>query len=143
MTAVPKLKHRMRGEIKRKRTPTTHRQVSRELDKVFSQYIRKRDGKCMVHANPRNGLPFGCSKVLQCNHLVSRNNMRLRWDEKNCVAACREVNLWAHYNQDDWYALWRRLFPERIEYLDISRRNHKKYSLIELQILLTHYTAKP
>ncbi len=50
-----------------------------KADKVFSLYIRERDGRCSC---------CGESHRLQCMHVISRRYRRLRWNPKNAVAGC-------------------------------------------------------
>lgn len=63
----------------------------KEADRLFSLYIRKRDGKCQVE---------GCVQPynLQCAHLISRRYMATRWDVGNAVA----LDLYHHklYTED-------------------------------------------
>lgn len=51
-----------------------------ECDKLFSLYIRKRDGKCQV---------CGDTERLQCAHGFSRRYHNTRWDELNAFALCQ------------------------------------------------------
>jgi len=69
----------------------TRSYLIKQLDKVFSEYIRKRDAD-------GNGFVccFTCGKRLhwkeiQCGHFQSRKHYATRWDEQNCQpqdAAC-------------------------------------------------------
>lgn len=56
----------------------------KELDRVFSIWIRKRDRNCIT---------CGSIKQLQCGHFVSRRFFATRWDEKNCAAQCVSCNV--------------------------------------------------
>lgn len=51
----------------------------KKLDKLFSQFIRKRDEKCLI-----------CYKMdkLHCAHIFSRKHFNTRWDEDNAVTLC-------------------------------------------------------
>jgi hypothetical protein len=55
-----------------------------ELDRLFSLYIRWRDGRCVQ---------CGATENLTCGHLFSRAHYRTRWDEKNAAAQCAGHNL--------------------------------------------------
>lgn len=62
----------------------TRSQLVKELDKVFSEYIRKRDAD-----HNGNVSCFTCGKVahwkeMQCGHFQSRKHYATRWDEQNC-----------------------------------------------------------
>lgn len=52
------------------------------LDKLFSEFIRRRDGfcqRCWGHRGWKN---------LQCSHYIKRRFRATRWDEDNCCALC-------------------------------------------------------
>lgn len=109
-----------------------------ELDRVFSLYIRARDGyKCIRHAGV-----VRCSGDMQCNHLISRAKLRLRWDERNAVCGCSSLNLWAHYNDADWRELWQRLYPDRVEYLMRLKNAPGKYPNSILKLMIREYERK-
>lgn len=62
------------------------------LDRVFSEYIRRRDAD-------ENGYIkcISCGKRVHwkeadAGHYVNRKHMNLRWDEKNVNAQCRSCN---------------------------------------------------
>lgn len=62
----------------------------KKADDEFSQWIRKRDGKCSY---PQ------CSvteiKKLQCSHYHGRRHSATRYDPENCIALC-----WLHHFKD-------------------------------------------
>lgn len=55
--------------------------AEREADRVFSLWIRKRDGRCVVP---------GCRsrRSLECAHILTRAHRRIRWAAENAVALC-------------------------------------------------------
>ena len=109
-----------------------------ELDRVFSLYIRARDGyRCMMA-----GHGCKCGGYMQCNHLLSRAKYRTRWDEQNAVCGCGGHNQWAHYNEADWRELWQYLFPKRVDYLMRLKNAPAKYSNSMLQIMIRDYQKK-
>jgi hypothetical protein len=111
----------------------------KNLDTVFSLYIRERDGFTCV-ARPH---PFcKCTEVMQCNHLVSRSNYRLRWEPLNAICGCAGLNTWAHYHTVEWDKLWRELFPERVAMLDRLKGLKSKYSNADLELMLKHFEDK-
>ena len=67
----------------------SRKQLVRQLDKVFSEYIRARDKKCIC---------CGTQEDLQCGHLLSRVAYSTRWDEDNAHAQCRKCNLVHEHN---------------------------------------------
>lgn len=59
----------------------------RKVDKLFSQYIRQRDGHCMYRFKC-----FGQTqdiKELQCSHWQKRRSEGTRFDPDNCDASCK------------------------------------------------------
>lgn len=73
---------------KSKSAPTTAK-LKKELDRVFSIYIRlKFPKRC-----------YTCGKVdvtLQCGHFVSRQYLATRWSEDNCRPQCVGCNLFGN-----------------------------------------------
>ena len=61
-----------------------------KADKLFSAFIRKRDGHCVK---------CGKSGLLHCHHIISRSAKSVRWDEDNAIALCPGCHRnWAHAN---------------------------------------------
>lgn len=60
-----------------------------KADKMFSRYIRLRDGKCVRCGRRgeknKNGDPI---KGLQCSHYFGRGKESTRFDELNCDSLC-------------------------------------------------------
>ena len=57
-------------------------------DKIFSKYIRKRDGKCqrcgsLVRYNDKDE-PISHNN----SHFITRGNWKVRFNENNCVCLC-------------------------------------------------------
>lgn len=57
--------------------------ITRKLDSLVSQYVRARDGRCVV---------CGSTDNLQCGHFISRVFINTRWDLRNCNAQCAACN---------------------------------------------------
>lgn len=58
------------------------------LDKLFSEFIRNRDGQC---------LRCGKKDTLQCSHIASRKHLAGRWNEWNAITLCYSCHLhWWH-----------------------------------------------
>lgn len=55
----------------------------RPEDKIFSTYIRKRDGKCVY---------CGSSYNLQCSHYHGRRKESVRFDPENCDTLCAKCH---------------------------------------------------
>jgi hypothetical protein len=64
----------------------------RPADKVFSEFIRRRDGRC-VYATP-HCKNWATWRELTCSHFIKRRYNAVRYDPKNCDAACRSCHRW-------------------------------------------------
>jgi 5-methylcytosine-specific restriction endonuclease McrA len=69
------------------------RTIKRELDKLFSQYLRKIIGKCENCGRKDN---------LQIHHLFSRRYMALRYDPDNILVLCSGCHFHFHNNPLLW-----------------------------------------
>jgi hypothetical protein len=127
----------MKGKIKRVHPKTSYKRLMKELDTVFSLYIRARDGHCLL-----KGWRCRCGGPLQCNHLISRKVLRLRWDAMNAVAGCAAHNGYSHWNQIEWYDYWNERWPEWAKYIKLARHDKQKYSSVQLQLLIDEYKRK-
>lgn len=70
--------------VKKKAYSAERKALVKEADRVFSLYIRKRDGHCVC---------CGTTENLQCGHLFTRGTYSTRWDEDNAFAQCGGCNL--------------------------------------------------
>jgi len=85
--------------IGKKKIKTKSRsQLVKELDQIFSRYIRLRDAD-------KNGICscITCSakvhwKNIQCWHFLTRGNYKYRWSENNCFAQCMPCNIYKSWN---------------------------------------------
>lgn len=118
------------------KTKTTHKRtrkaIVRELDKVFSEYIRKRDGQCIV---------CGVRRGLQCGHLFTRAAYSTRWDEWNAWGQCPSCNMRHEY---DWMPMQNAVARKGID-VDLLYSKHKKvqkYSDSDLEGLIEFYKEK-
>lgn len=80
---------RSRGISKTKTKPKkTLSKYKKELDAIFSKYIRYRDaGKCYTCGLQKE------PKQMQNGHFVPRQYLAVRWDEINCHCQCYACNM--------------------------------------------------
>ena len=110
-----------------------------KLDKVFSEYIRKRD--------TRNGVfkCISCGSILpyeqaDCGHYVNRKHMSTRFDEMNCNAQCRSCNRFDEGNIQGYRRGLVALYGEQqVNLLEAKKHNFRKYSDFEYEVLIKHY----
>ena len=117
-----------------KRLPSM-KSLTKKLDLVFSQYIRKRDyGKPCISCGRRG--------PLQAGHWIKRQHRSVRWDEHNCHGQCVRCNLWLHGNDGAYaLALVDKYGRGVVDDLMKKKRLVAKFSRINLECLLAHYQS--
>lgn len=108
----------------------------KKLDAVFSIYIRRRYAvndisKCVTCGKEDHW------KSLQCGHFMSRKHMSTRWDEDNCQVQCAGCNVF-RYGEQYKFSLY--LGNNLAEQLHIKSKEVCKFTEVELQELIQHYT---
>ena len=110
-----------------------------KLDKVFSEYIRKRDTHNSVFKC------ISCGRVLpyeqaDCGHYINRKHMATRFDEMNCNAQCRSCNRFDEGNMQGYRRGLVVLYGEQqVTLLEAKKHNFRKYSDFEYEVLIKHY----
>ena len=110
-----------------------------KLDKVFSEYIRKRD--------TNNGVfrCISCGKLLpyeqaDCGHYINRKHMATRFDEMNCNAQCRSCNRFDEGNMQGYRrGLVAEYGEQKVLILESKKNTTRKYSDFEYEVLIKHY----
>ena len=125
-------------------TESTNEDLKKDLDKVFSEYIRKRD--CFLSTRTlTSGKCITCNKFfpyseLDCGHYVPRSNMSTRWHEDNCHAQCIECNRLLSGNLGKYSETLKKAWiGDKLERLG---KKIKKYSQFEMLQLKTVYREK-
>lgn len=72
--------------------------IVKQLDTVFSQYIRRRDSKDDMCSCSTCGVVKPI-KQMQAGHFMSRGKYSTRWDEMNVHAQCQGCNMWKQGQQ--------------------------------------------
>ena len=91
--------------------------LQKECDSLFSLLIRS-VGKCQAKEYTK----VTCGGHLQCAHIISRSNRRLRWDTMNAICMCAGHHRYFTTKAEAWY--WDFLpkyFPEKSEYVKKHR----------------------
>ena len=96
-----------------------------DADKLFSQWIRMRDGwQCRVCGSPLN---------IQCGHLVSRRYRAIRFSPLNAVAICARDHVFYTHRPIEWEAWVEERFPGRLAVLKaqaLAAHEHPDYEAI-------------
>ncbi len=119
----------------KKSSKSERKKLIKKLDKIFSEYIRLRDGyKCVLCGSRTN---------VQAGHLITRNKYSTRWNEENVFAQCKSCN-YRHEYQPEIYTSWYiEKFGEK-KYLDLVKRSNVivKYKNYDLETMIEHYKQK-
>ena len=107
----------------------------KRCDKLFSQFIRLKHGKCEQCEE---------TETIQPSHCYGRANMSVRWDELNVLCLCNNHHReWERMSQKDrehflidWYG--ENIFRELLK----KKNEEYKWSIIELQALANTLKAK-
>lgn len=141
------VKRRVKPSVARKaKVGTTNRpkrktrsQLVKELDKVFSEYIRRRDdGKPCVTCDVRK--PW---REMQACHYISRGKYGTRWDETNVHAGCYRCNVLLKGNYTE-YALFmvQTYGAEHLSYLKDKSLNAPKITTPEIEEKIADYKER-
>jgi len=112
--------------------------IVNNLDKVFSEYIRRRYAK--------NGIAecVTCGKKdhwknLQAGHFMSRKHYATRWDDENVEVQCMACNV---YRYGEQYLFAKHLGQEKADELLAKSRTMVKIKDWELQDMIEIYKKK-
>lgn len=75
------------------------------LDRSVRNIIIASDTKCAAAEWHR--VIFPCGGPIQVNHKIERELLPTRWDLRNVLPGCRDLNLWAKKNPRRWRAMLR------------------------------------
>ena len=124
-----------------KRKPTV-KSLKRKLDRIFSEYIRRRDSQPDGY-----GHCCTCGKVLKwqdgdCCHFIRRACNNTRFNEKNCNLGCRHCNRGGERNASYAAFLIERYGPNILTELAELEHQTKRWFTWELEELIEIYTKK-
>ena len=117
-------------------------QLKKELDRVYSIYIRtkySRDGLVQCYT---------CGAVNEigrtdCGHFWSRRYGNTRWDEQNTRPQCRKCNRYQEGNKPAFAnALVREYGDGILEDLEIRAKAPFKYNRLEIEKYIQEYKTK-
>ena len=85
----------------KKKPKPSYASLKRQLDKVFSEFIRRR-------FNPCKCITCGVVKPwkeMQCGHFIPRHYLAGRWHILNCAVQCASCNVWGRGRYPE-FAAW-------------------------------------
>lgn len=111
-----------------KKKSKTRWQLVKELDAIFSKFIRQRDSDYSWICTCVTCWAKAHWKTMHCCHFLSRSNYKYRWDEDNCFWGCYRCNVILKWNYIP-YTLFmiNKYGKERVEYM----QNDKELSKIK------------
>ena len=119
---------------------TTRQKTIKRLDKLFSEYIRKRAMK-LVKGCQRCKAKKDSWKELDCAHYHSRRKYSIRWHEGNACGLCGGCHFYVDSYPQEKIDFFKELLGEkeinnlnmRAEYL-ITHKDPIDYNLIEIYL---------
>ena len=114
----------------------TRKSLITKLDKVFSEYIRRRYGEtatCITCGKKDHW------KKLQAGHFMSRKHYATRWDEDNVEVQCSACNVFRYGEQ---YLFAKYLGNEKSDMLLAKSRETVKFPDWEIQEMIDLYKTK-
>jgi hypothetical protein len=116
----------------------TYAQLKKELDEVFSIFIRMRD----------KGVCFTCPKKSEwkytdAGHFINRKHLATRWHEKNVHCQCMGCNRFRNGNKEDYAVHLEELYGHGIlQELQALKEKGKAFKYHELETLIKKYKTK-
>lgn len=130
-----KTKYTKTGKIR----TLSRQELERKFWVVYSAYIRKRDGKCMM-----GQMWGGCWGFLQAGHVVSRRKKPTKYDEMNVFGQCQFHNNRHRFNEDPYKAWYVKTYGPDV-YLELVKKSEQPAHVLssnELLVLTETYKQK-
>jgi hypothetical protein len=116
----------------------TRKTLIAKLDKVFSEYIRRRYAKNEIATCVTCGKKDHWKK-LQAGHFMSRKHYATRWDENNVEVQCSACNVFRYGEQ---YLFAKYLGTQKADMLLAKSRETVKLPDWEIQEMINLYKTK-
>lgn len=122
----PRAEKFMSAQLKRTYFKTTRprkdsrRDLKDTLDRIFSLFIRLRDGCCSLCGSTQN---------LECGHYIGRSNPAVRFDPLNAHCLCHNCNQLDNQNKAPYLNFMKRTYqPEALTELNSRAAQGKKFT---------------
>lgn len=138
---MQKMSYDKRRKVKKSKTVS---QLKKELDKIFSQYVRIKG----ADRNTQIGVCVTCGvkkpwKELQAGHYEKRGKNQLRYDETNVHPQCVGCNVFQKGNYTRYARYMIDMYgADYLKELEEEAKKIKQWKVYELEDLLTEYKAK-
>ncbi len=108
--------------------------LSRNLDTILSNYIRKRDNYTCYTCGVKKE-----KRLMDCGHYIKRQYNLLRWDDRNTHCQCRQCNRFKGGMMDIYaYKLIKEYGAEILDEFN-SKKDSKLFTPLELTTMIDHY----
>jgi hypothetical protein len=127
-----------KNKVKKIKRPTRSKLV-KELDRVFSIFIRQRDlpGRCYTCGQ------YTTVKGGHAMHFISRASYRYRWDEDNVKGGCPRCNIFLKGNYVPYTLnMIREYGKEKVEEMERMKNTIYKVSDSEIMDKIAFYKAR-
>lgn len=111
---------------KTKSVKPTKSQLKKKADKLFSLLIRKR-GSCERCLN---------TKDLQAAHMITRANLRLRYDTRNVRCLCKGCHFYMHHHSMEFFDWYNVVYKDEAEYIREHRNEIRKMRIEDYEKLI-------
>lgn len=113
-------------------------QLKKDLDKVFSIFIRQRDkGVCFTCGDKKRW------KYQHNGHFISRTHLAVRWDEYNCNCQCVGCNVFKSGNYIEYtMRLIEKYGHEKVEELIEAKKQITKLDRVWYLEKIEYYSDK-
>lgn len=110
--------------------------LKKTLDKLFSLYIR-RGGVCEAF-----GIECKCGGIMNCAHIITRGNLRLRWDENNALCLCQGHHRYWTTRPLEWANYIRTHHSKKYTYVMTHKNEIKKMKEQDYELMIKAYRQR-
>lgn len=127
---------------KRKIKTKTRSQLVKELDAIFSKYIRLNNIDCNWLCKCVTCGAKVHRKNIQNGHFITRGNYKYRWDENNCFPQCMPCNIYKSWNYIAYtlFMIWK-YGQDKVKEMQ-EDKELIKISTVEIRDMIDFYTAE-
>lgn len=128
----------------KKKRPKKKVLKEKDVDKVFSLYIRERDNwACQIKLPPTTNSVCN-SKNIQNSHFHSRIKRSVRFDEENCDAFCSRCHMIVEEDKGGEYYRFKenQLGREKLDLLFKRSQEFKKFSQSDYKEMIDKFNKK-
>lgn len=114
--------------------------LRRKLDRVFSEFIRRRDGeygKCITCGAVKHW------KAANAGHFIPRQYLATRYDERNVHLQCVHCNLWRRGNLIEYYAALVKKYGQAVvDELRAKKRTTVRFRRHDYELMIKQFQGR-